>query len=209
MGGLGGAQALACRHPGFPGRGVDPEHHSCHFHRHQHEYGRPLRGTARQLALLQMGLKCVAAFILLILLVLELKLGWPLTKALVTNLSSNIGLQAAWVFLLYQLVGGLALTLSAGPAYLLLQRWATPSREEALVRPQYLFDQALDDAQTALDLVEREQAWLVRCLPAYLSEGDLERRGELAEPIPILLQANRVVAGQITRYGCTVDSGSR
>lgn len=159
-----------------------------------------LRGTARQLALLQMGLKCVAAFILLILLILELKLGWPLMKALVAHLSSNIGLQAAWVFLLYQVVGGLALTLSAGPVYRLLQRWAPPSHEEALARPQYLFDQALDDAQTALDLVEREQARLVRCLPAYLSEGDLERTGELAEPVPILLHANRVVADQIAEF---------
>ena len=159
-----------------------------------------LRGTARQLALLQIGLRCVAGGILLILLALELKFGWPLMKALVTSLSTNIGRQAAWVFLLYQLLGALVMSLGAGPVRRLLRHYSPPSCEEALARPKYIFDLALDDALTALDLVEREQGRLLNCLPAYLSAADMERTGELATPIPALLQGNRALAGQIATF---------
>lgn len=156
-----------------------------------------MQGAGRQLALLQIGLKLLAAALMVLLLVLELWLGWPLVLALVGHMTPLVSLQAAWVFLLYQVVGALAVTALGPWLPTWLQRLSPPSIQETLSQPHYLYEQALEDAETALDLVEKEQARLLGHLPHYLSTS--------AEPSPgptptELLAADRAVADKVAEF---------
>jgi phosphate:Na+ symporter len=158
-----------------------------------------LRGVARQLALMQILLKTVAAAVLLVLLWVELGLGVPLVKAMVLSLGSNVGLQAAWIFLLFQLLGATIMSVGGTRVQQLLAHWSPPSRAEVLASPRYLYPRALEDASTALDLVEREQAGLLGFLPAYLTTAE-QPAGHVTEPPAVLLPANRAVTDYVTTF---------
>lgn len=155
-----------------------------------------LHGTGRQLALLQIGFKLIAALLMVLLLVLEHALGVPLVLALVRQVSEQVSLQAAWVFLLYQVVGALAVTVLGQRLVRWLHQLSPPSVQEALSQPQYLYEQALDDAETALDLVEKEQLRLLGHLPDYLSHIDAARG---VAPVAVRV-GDRAVAGKVDEF---------
>ena len=159
-----------------------------------------MQGAGRQLALLQIGLKLLAAALMVLLLVLELWLGWPLVLALVGHMTPLVSLQAAWVFLLYQVVGALAVTALGPWLPGWLQRLSPPSVQETLSQPHYIYEQALEDAETALDLVEKEQVRLLGHLPHYLSTA--EPHPSLSpNPTPAeLLTADRAVTEKVAEF---------
>ena len=53
----------------------------------------------------------------------------------------------------------------------LLERWSPPQPQESLL-PRYLYDQAIDDPETAVTLVDREQARIFALLPLYVGLDD-------------------------------------
>jgi phosphate:Na+ symporter len=129
-----------------------------------------LHGAARRLASFQALFKALGAMLLVIPLVV-----WRLVQSLpdpfaapdsstVIDLPHQLGL----LFVALQLLPALLLL----PAYpwlpRLLERLSPATREEALARPQFLYEQALEDAPTALDLAGREQARLLDRLPGLL-----------------------------------------
>ncbi len=67
-----------------------------------------------------------------------------------------------------QLASALTLMPVLGPTEQLLARLAPGTEAEALARPRYLYDRALADAATALELAERDEARLLARLPATL-----------------------------------------
>ncbi|MCQ4162440.1 Na/Pi symporter [Roseomonas sp. GC11] len=134
-----------------------------------------LRGSARQLALYQMLFKAAGTLLFLLLFWVEQQ-GVPLVLAATGRLATALPERIGWLFLLFQLVTALALAPLGGPAMALLRRLSPPGAAEALGRPRFLYDQALDHAPTALELVEREQAALAARLPGLLAP--------LLEPVP-------------------------
>src|SRR5262249_49152078 len=80
------------------------------------------------------------------------------------DVSHRIDRQMAFVFLLFNL--GTAIIFTIGQAWIhsLLERRYPVDDEEALSKPQFLYDEAVSEPSTALDLVEREQLRLVRQL---------------------------------------------
>ncbi|MDX9766231.1 MAG: Na/Pi symporter [Ectothiorhodospiraceae bacterium] len=158
-----------------------------------------LQGTARQLAFYQVLIKGSGVVVMVGLFMLEIGLDIPLVKWLASQLADDASTQAAWIYLLFQVAASTLLSLMQGPAYHLLQRLSPPTQEEELARPHFLYEQALDDAETALDLVEKEQLRLLRYLPRYLDteqnqhdDGKLERKA--------LFDANRGVAREVERF---------
>jgi phosphate:Na+ symporter len=158
-----------------------------------------LQGIARQLALYQMVLKGVGVVVLLALFILETRAGIPLVQALVQQLTSDISLQAAWVYLIFQVVASGLMSVLQQPTYRLLQHLSPTTREEELARPVYLYDQALDEAESALDLVEKEQARLLRFLPDYLPADSLATAGA-PFALETLYAANRSVTGEAATF---------
>lgn len=126
-----------------------------------------LHGSVRQLTAHQDLFKISGAVLFVLLLVLEAQLGVPLVLALVTRLSDRIDRQMALVFLLFNLTMAIVFTVAAPKLLHLLERWFPPDTQEDASKPQFLYDEALDEPATALDLIEREQLRLVRRLRGY------------------------------------------
>jgi phosphate:Na+ symporter len=123
-----------------------------------------LRGTARRLALFQTLFKALGS----LLFVLPF-LAWKLWPNLPTPWDGvDLPHQLGFLFVALQAVPALAIAPFMGLFPGLLARLAPATQEEELSRPIFLYDQALEDAPTALSLVEREQARLLERLPGLL-----------------------------------------
>lgn len=137
---------------------------------------RNLHGPGRQLALIQFWIKSVGVVLVLPFVVAELWWQVPGLMALASRLTSNLGLQVASLFSLLQVISAVTATLFESYFLKLACRRCPPSLSQELSRPQYLYAQAVDEAESALDLVEKEQARLIRLLPHSF---DQLRRDEL------------------------------
>jgi len=158
-----------------------------------------LTGTSRQIILQQVLLKIGATAIMLILFGLEQWRHVPLVQALTAWLTPSISLQAAWVYLLQQLLGCILASLLLGPVLKLLGRLAPATQEEQLARPVFLYDQALGDAETALDLVSREQNRIFGYLPDYIVTQD-QSAESAREDIQALYNGNAGVLHEIELF---------
>jgi phosphate:Na+ symporter len=156
-----------------------------------------LEGTSRQLGLYQACLKLLAAAIFVPLYYVERLWDVPLVHALAGTVSHSPTFQVAVIYLIFQIGAALMGNLLQGPLQKLLASMSPPTAEEALMRPHYLFDEAIGDPDTALDLVDREQQRLISALPAYVdtirSDGD---RPAMALPLSIRHAASTAVAGE-------------
>ncbi|WP_419896847.1 Na/Pi symporter [Roseomonas sp. USHLN139] len=147
-----------------------------------------LSGSARQLAWFQTLFKVIGTLLFLGLFVLE-QHGIPLVLWLTGQLAERLPERIGWLFLIFQVVTALALAPLGRPMRALLERLSPATPAEALGRPRFLYDQALDDPPSALDLVEREQAGLAARLPGLLAP--------VLSPVPEASPAMPPVATQL------------
>jgi phosphate:Na+ symporter len=128
----------------------------------------------------------VSGVLMVALSAVESLLGVPLIRAAVTAVGTDIKMQLALVFLLSNLMPAVAISPFLGPCRALLARlWPATTIEDA-AKPKYLTTQALDDPNTALDLVGREIASLVGNLrqlitPNGLAKNETEQLQALTE----------------------------
>ena len=127
-----------------------------------------LSGGGRQLALIQVVAKAAGVALLLPLYVADAVVGVPGGAELRVAALAAPEQAVALLYLALQVVSALTLTLLAGPALTLVARIAPESEEERLSRPRFLYDQAIEDPQSAVELVRREQARVFAHLPALL-----------------------------------------
>ncbi len=153
-----------------------------------------LTGSARQIVLLQVAAKVTGVVVLLPLYLLEMSVDLPEVVALRAAAEAAPQQAVALLYLLLQLVSALALSLLGRPALALAARAAPESEEERLSRPRYLYDQAVEDPETAVELVRREQARIFGHLPTLLDSLRPEA-GEQAGRGP-LLEASRNLVGR-------------
>ncbi len=159
-------------------------------------------GLARQLGYIQIFLKAVSALLMVLLFVLELGFDIPLIKALIGHISTNTSMQGAWAYLLMQLLGCLVVTAWSDRLYQLALRTSPATLEETLSKPQYLYEEALGDAETALDLVEKEQLRQLERLVHYLPSEDRRASASVMEDpgSPNLHAANSSVTAEIGEF---------
>lgn len=127
-----------------------------------------LKGRLRQVAMFQVAFNFVAAFVMLPLFYVEVFAHVPLVIALVKQLSSDQSLQLAYVMVVFNVGGAIVLAVLIRPSARLLARLYPPRPEENDAQPQYIYDQAVQEPETALDLVAREQQRLAGYLPRLL-----------------------------------------
>lgn len=131
-----------------------------------------LGGTARQLALFQVVVKGIGTILLLLLFWAERYADLPLLLHPLSGIIGDSAMQVALIFLVVQLAGAALVMPLQRPLLGVFAKLAPPAPEESLSRPRYLYEQALEDAATALDLAEREERQLLARLPALLpAEG--------------------------------------
>jgi phosphate:Na+ symporter len=127
-----------------------------------------LRGRKRQVAMYQVAFNFVAMAVMVPLFYLEVYGGVPIVIALVRAISDVPSLQLAYVHVAFNLGGALVLVPLLGPSARLLGRLYPPPAEESDAQPEYIYEQALNEPETALDLVALEQQRLAGYLPRFL-----------------------------------------
>ncbi|MGV8998115.1 MAG: Na/Pi cotransporter family protein [Parvibaculaceae bacterium] len=127
-----------------------------------------LKGIGRQIALMQIAVKIVGVAVFLPVFVLEVSTGLAGIKALVSLFTPHLASQVALVYLFLQVVSAVITMALRKPITALIARHSPPTDEELLSQPRYLYDEALEDASSALELVEREQARAFGYLPDLL-----------------------------------------
>ncbi len=127
-----------------------------------------LSGTARQLGMFWAIQVFFSAAILVALLYVEVSLNLPLVVALVTWPDIGLGPQMALAVIIFGMPS--RVVVLAAPDWTMGQfaRIWPASVEERESQPHYIHDQAMDDAETALDLTHLEQRRVLRMYSGYL-----------------------------------------
>lgn len=158
------------------------------------------RGSARQVVMAQVGYNLVGVLLFVGLFYAEEVGSLPLVKAAAAHLFSDIGGQAAFVTVLFNVVTAAMLSTCASPYERFLRRVWPEGEHEALAHTEYLADYAVDQPETATLLAEKEHLRLLQRLPAYLNElrtDPVERAG----PSPTAYHAAfSGISGQILEF---------
>ena len=144
-----------------------------------------LKGSARQIGRFQDSFKIIGSALFVVLFYIEMYGHVPLVEALVTFLAERLETQAALGNFLCNLAPALLLTPLLGPVHRFLERCWPATEAEDFAKLKFLHPQALDDPETAIDLVEKEQMRLAVQLPNYVNSlrnpepgrHGLDRRG--------------------------------
>lgn len=127
-----------------------------------------LTGRQRQVAMYQVAFNFVAAAVMVPLFYLEVFGGVPLAIALARAMTAEPALQLAYMHVIFNVGGAVVLIPFIGAAARILARRYPPPPEESDARPRYIYEQAIQEPETALDLVALEQQRLAGYLPRLL-----------------------------------------
>jgi phosphate:Na+ symporter len=160
-----------------------------------------MAGSGRLISLVQVMLRVLAAAVLLPLFFIERETGAPLVLSFLRLLSSSAATQCALAYTLFQIVLVLSSQVTAKGLIALGARWAPPSLEEALMKPHYLFQEAVNDPATALAMVELEHKRLLTFLPDFLEDlRPEEERSRTAHPLNLRSAASAAIANEIDLF---------
>jgi phosphate:Na+ symporter len=124
-----------------------------------------LKGSSRQIGRFQDLFKISGTLLFVLLFCLEFYGGVPLVKALCGALSDQLETQTAFTNLFCNLFPAFIFSPLLGPTQRLLDHYWPATLAEDIAQLKYLHPQALSDPETAIDLIEKEQARLVVRLP--------------------------------------------
>lgn len=133
-----------------------------------------ITGPARQVAMYQVLHTILINAALVLLVGVEARLEVPLLAAAVRGSGLSLELAAAMYLVLLECVTAIFRLATLDAAVRWVERGWPPAGIDTLAKPQFIHDQALDDAATALRLVDLEQRRLLEMLSRYL---DAVRRG--------------------------------
>lgn len=154
---------------------------------------RHMTGTGLQLVLIQVWSRALGVIVLLPLLTIEHYTALPGPVALITQLSHTPVYQLAWAVLLLQMLSATLVSLLTGPLFKLAERIAPPDPAEDLARPRYLYARAVDDPDSALELLSKEHSRLLERLPMYLDPMRPEMQASSPIPVAALHPASHAV----------------
>ena len=127
-----------------------------------------LTGIGRQLAFVQLATKVLGVVLLMPMLLLAQAAEARGGVSVLARLGGNIAEQVAVAFLILQVVSAVSAGLLSRVLIALAGRLYPPSVRDVLSKPHFIYEQALDEPETALDLVEQEQSRLLGFLPRLL-----------------------------------------
>jgi phosphate:Na+ symporter len=159
-----------------------------------------MEGSSRQLAILQSLVKILGTLALIPIVIIERVLHVPMLTHLIRFVTSDLAKQIALVYLACQIAAVAVQAIFDNALQPLLARLAPPSLEERASKPRYLYDQALEEPETALALVDREQARVFGFLPLHLGVSDLLEASENIRDRAGVLAAASALDETISRF---------
>ncbi|MCY4515304.1 MAG: hypothetical protein OXC69_09280, partial [Candidatus Tectomicrobia bacterium] len=131
-------------------------------------------GRSRQVAMYQVLFNLVLSAIFVPLICVETYGDIPLIAASLGASGLPLAQSLGLCVIFFEVATACVRLAGLDLAVRLVQRWWPPTEVEALARPQFINDHALDDVETAFSLVDLEQRRLLEMLSRYL---DTVRRG--------------------------------
>ena len=159
-----------------------------------------IKGTSKQMAMAQILFNLIGCLVFIPLFYLEVYADVPLVKHLVTMTGHGIEKQMAYVYALFNLFTAFLMSFFLNPLYRILVRFWPPTEEEDKSKVQFIHDQALQDPETALDLVEKEQSRLLKLIPEYLEGVRTARTSKQSFSCHATHNAFGVVAAEVQAF---------
>ncbi len=159
-----------------------------------------LKGTSKQIAMLQVFFNIVGCLIFVPLFYAEIYGGFPLVKHSAMTLAASPSQEVLWVVFLFNTVTALLLLLLTPACDRLLSSLFPVSSEEEQFKPQYLFDQALQDSETAMDLVMKEQIRLLQKIRQYVSLLQVKVKGASQSKMDLIHSSFASIHGAIQAF---------
>ena len=153
-----------------------------------------VRGRARQVSMYQVFFNFLLNMIFVPVICLETYGDVPLIAAAVRASGLPLEQSLALCMICLECSTALLRLATLGAETGLIERWWPPSEVEALGRPQFIHDQALDDQQAALRLADLEQRRLLEMFSRYLDA--VRRHTDLSE----LREATDEILSRIGQY---------
>ena len=158
-------------------------------------------GSGRLISLVQAMLRVVAAGVLLPLFFIERYADIPLVLALLRQVTSSAATQCALAYTLFQAVLILSSQVMAKRLISVSARLAPPSLDEAMMKPHFIFPEAVNDPATALALVELEHKRLLTFLPDFLEDiRPVEERSPAALALKLRSASSESIANEIDQF---------
>ncbi|MEO3387400.1 Na/Pi symporter [Mesorhizobium sp. CAU 1741] len=161
-----------------------------------------LAGASKQIAVLQTITKCTGALVLVPLFAVGQATDWPAIRMLLDMITPVAHEKIAWLYLIYQLVSALIMSLALGPVFRIVERLYPETLEESLAKPRFIHSGGEVEVETGLLLVEREQQRLAGYLcdaVDWLREDTAAQRAGMNPP-RLLLQAVPAIGEEISRF---------
>ncbi len=146
--------------------------------------GRNLTGSAKKIVLVQTLTKVGGVLLISPLLYGQILRIDSLQSS--GEASTTVVLTAVMLFVLaIQFAGALGITLASNPFIRLLNRVVPENRSEEIRKPRYLHSLALNDGESALDLLEKEHSRVISYFPDSLNSV---KPSSKEDPLPVSLQ---------------------
>jgi phosphate:Na+ symporter len=159
-----------------------------------------MKGKVRRLAILQVLVKVLGVVVLLPLFVIEHYAGVAALAHAIRAMTAVASLQIAILYVIIQLVSVVAMEALKKQLMPLVTKLSPPSVEDTLSTPRFLFAQALEDPETALTLIDREQARVFALLPLYIGKSDAWSEPQPVPPRAAILPAARSLLAAIDQF---------
>ncbi len=159
-----------------------------------------LSGTSRQLVMFHAFFKAIGVLVMVPLLYLETHMGVPSIKFTVSALTDSLGMQIALIYLLYEILTGIALWRFMNLITIALSLYSPPSSEDALSKLKYINDADIQDTSGAPVLLLKEQARILEHLPRYLCSICDKVTVDKNENYEILYSAHKKIGDEIGFY---------
>jgi phosphate:Na+ symporter len=166
------------------------------------------QGTSRQIVMSQVLYNVFGTIIFVGLFYAEIWFDLPLVKYLIEHLTADVGQQAAYVAIFFNLVTAGILSLFCDSFHALLEKRWPPTEHEALAKARYIDDHAASQSETAILLIEKEQLRLLKRLPIYTTKlrPDAEEAGNI--DLEAYHAACKEISGKINTFLAEVLQGN-
>ena len=158
------------------------------------------KGSLKQIPVFQIYFELSGALIYGALLLIEVITGVPLVKSLITGAFSHATQYVAVTLLTIRLIPFIFALLFNKKISEYLERKYPPIKEETLASPKYIFDQAIENPETAIELVEKEVFRILNRFPAYLENIRVEHDNPELIDNEILHDATRKLGKEIELF---------
>lgn len=158
------------------------------------------KGASRQIPVYQILFEVSGSLLALLLFSIEGLTSIPLLKSMLTSFLSHSAGQVAFTLLFVRLLPFAIFILVNNRLVALLQRLCPPVKEEILSAPGYIYDQALEDPETAMDLIEKEQLRLFDRFTVYVENVRKEHELDDITEYQVLHKASSKLSSEIDNF---------